>query len=168
MNFKHKLLEGYTVSVMLEEEHLEDSGQLSLKQLSSIKSSSFLIWEGIRFPRDFKRSRVKLVALLLNLQFSIMTNYVCISRRKHKYRNYERIHFHKCWGRVYKWSVFICHRELTFMFLFNGRWISYSSNANLKKTLNSQQCFYKKFSASWSQRTQSHTTGTSFSELVLK
>lgn len=98
MNFKHKLLEGYTVSVMLEEEHLEDSGRLSLKQLSSIKSSSFLIWEGIPFPRDFKRSRVKLVALLLNLEFSIMTNYVCISRRKHKYRNYERINFHKCWG----------------------------------------------------------------------
>lgn len=22
---------------------------------------------------------------------------------------------------VYKWSMFICHRDLTFMFLFNGR-----------------------------------------------
>lgn len=22
---------------------------------------------------------------------------------------------------VYKWSIFICHRELIFMFLFNGR-----------------------------------------------
>lgn len=43
INFKHELLKGYTISVTLEEEHLEDPGHLSLKQLSSIKSSSFLI-----------------------------------------------------------------------------------------------------------------------------
>lgn len=42
---------------------------------------------------------------------------------------------------VYKWSIFICHGELIFMFLFNGKWIYEFSNANLKKTLNSQQCF---------------------------
>lgn len=42
INFKDEFLRGYTISVTLQE-HLQDSWQLSLKQLSSIKSCSFLI-----------------------------------------------------------------------------------------------------------------------------
>lgn len=47
---------------MLQEKYLEDSGQLSLKHLSSIKSSRFLTWEGIQFPR------LNLKGAWLNLQ----------------------------------------------------------------------------------------------------
>lgn len=123
INCKHELLKGYTINVTLYEEHLEDSGQLSLKQLSSIKSSSFLIWGGIQFPRDFKRSRVKLVALLLNLELPITSNVMFVFQEENISIKIMKEFIFTSVEEVYKWSIFICHRELIFMFLFNGRWI---------------------------------------------